>query len=165
MCDLELPVVDKDLGIIVSRVNVDSFRAGSGWYVHMIPDKDDKRYGRWRQSDKLTKWCDEELVKLPEDKLPEDVDEDYVKSVMQEMLLENGLSGCKRCEDCVPVGELVADGGYVATVCSECAGRCSECDANEWSSIPKKNKNDAREHSKKECDECGHVAIASVATA
>lgn len=166
MSELELPIVDRDRGIIVKSVNVDSYCAGTGWYVHIIPDKDDKRYGRWRQSDKIAKWCDEELVKLPEDKIPDEPDQEYVLGVLEEMLLENGLSGCERCEKCVPVGELTTkDGSYVATICDECAGNCTQCGEDDWNQLDKKRAHDARETPKKECENCGHVTAAGVSTA
>jgi len=158
MSELELPVVDREQGIIIKSVNVDSYSVGSGWYVHIIPDKDDKKYGRWRQADKLTKWCDEELIKLPEEKIPDEPDEKYVKGVMSEMLLENGLSACEKCEKCVPAGKLVTKtGSYVATICEECEGGCSECGADDWESLGKKRKNSATSAPRWECNECGHV--------
>lgn len=165
MSDIDLPVIDKDLGVIVTRVNVDSYSAGTGWYVHKIPEKENKMYGRWREADDLKKWCNEELVKLPESHVPDDVDREWVLDVLEAVLLESGDSLCKRCSKHVPVGDLEADGGYVAVYCPECAGSCSECGSSDWKPHPGNESNNARTHNHKLCKSCGNKAISSVSTA
>jgi hypothetical protein len=158
MSELELPIIDRDRGFIVKDVNVDGYSVGTGWYVHFIPDKEDKEYARWRQSDKLTKWCDSELVVLPEEKLPDDVDEEYVLGVLEKILIEDGLSGCKRCGTTVPVGSLENDGSdYVATLCPDCANACPECGGTEWEHLGKKKAHSARHGARHKCEECGYV--------
>jgi len=166
MANIELPWIDRERGLIVSNINVNSFSAGTGWYVHFIPDKEHTHYGRWRQSDRLTKWCDSELVKLPDEKVPENADREWLLGVIEEMLVEDGLSGCKRCGTCVPAGELVtASGSYVAAICRECKGVCTECGANDWEALAKKNPHNAREAPKKKCNACGLTKKAGVSTA
>lgn len=156
MSDLDLPVIDKELGIVVKDVMVDGY-SGTGWYVHLIPPKDSYKHARWRNSDKLGKWCNEELVLLPDDNLPDDVDEEYVVDVMERMLLRDGRSGCKRCHECVPVGSLNSDGGPVGTLCDECAGCCPKCGHDEWESLGKKKKNSARHGARSRCKDCGYT--------
>lgn len=166
MSEIELPMVDKDRGVIVSRVNVDSYSAGTGWYVHFIPDKTEYDYCKWRNADSLTKWCDSELVKLPESFVPDDVDEEWVTDFMAGMLIEDGDSMCLRCASRVDAGSLVAaDGSYVANICPDCKGICSECGANSWEALGKKNAHNAKEAPKKKCNDCGHKTASGVSTA
>ena len=163
---IEIPWIDTERGLIVSRINVDSYSAGTGWYVHMIPDKEDVYYGRWRQSDDLTKWCDSELIKLAESFVPDDVDSEWVREFMEGMLVEDGDSMCQRCNSRVDVGSLVpADGSYVANICPECKGVCTECGENDWNHLEKSDPHNARETPMKKCNECGHKTSSGVSTA
>ena len=166
MSDPELPWIDAERGLIVSRVNADSFSAGTGWYVHFIPDKTEYDYCKWRNADSLKKWCDSELVKLPSRFVPDDVDTEWVVEFMAGMLIEDGDSMCARCESRVSVGSLVpADGSYVANICPDCKGVCSECGSNDWEMLGRKDPHNARQTPKKKCNGCGHKTASGVSTA
>jgi len=152
-----LPLIDTDSGIIVRSLNVDSYSAGTGWYVHQIPDKTDTWYGRWRQSDQLTKWCDEELVRVPDSLLSDEPTSEEVLSLAKEYVFDKGVSFCSRCETAVAVGSLETDSGYVATVCGECKDSCTECDAEAWESLGRKHAHSTTSPPRWKCTECGHI--------
>lgn len=152
-----LPLIDTDAGIIVRSLNVDSYSAGTGWYVHQIPDISDSYYGRWRQSDRLTKWCDEELVRVPDRLLSDNPTSDEVLSLAKEYVFDKGVSFCSGCGTEVPVGSLKTDAGYVATVCGECKDACPDCESKSWLTLGRKDKHSTTSPPRWKCTECGHI--------
>lgn len=136
----------KDKNIIITIIYPD--RQPDFWYVDILKDKYENKDISDRKTTRISKH--QESV-VP----PNDIEVNFENA--KKYAIDEGVSFCKECGAKVPVGKLKRDNGYVANVCGQCKGKCTECGGSNWKSLGRKNPHSTTSPPRWECKSCGNI--------